>query len=182
MKWHTKKESGFTLMNPTSESKSLGFILMNPTSEHKTAGFTLIELIVAIAILVTLFAISTINISPLPSNTLQSTNQDLLVSDLRSQQTKAMSTDSAYGVHFETASYTLFEGDTYTQGLAENTVIDLDSGINFTNITFPNSILVFSAGTGDVANYTFGLDSVDVVSTVTNKTTTIKINKYGATY
>jgi len=145
-------------------------------------GFTLIELIVSIAILAVLFALTTINISPLPSNTLQTTNLDTLLSDIKSQQAWAMSNDAPYGVHFESASYTLFKGNSYTQGLFENTVINLDSGIVFSDVTFPNSVIVFSPGTGDIAGYTMGVDSFTIVSSVTGKATVVKINKYGATY
>ena len=145
-------------------------------------GFTLIELLVSMGILTILFAITTINISPLPSNTLQATNLDTLLPDIRSQQTLAMASDASYGVHFESGSYTLFKGDSYTQGLFANTIINLDSGIVFSNVTFPNSIIVFSPGTGDIAGYMAGVDSFTIRSSVTNKSTVIKINKYGATY
>lgn len=145
-------------------------------------GFTLIELLVSMGILAILFTITTINISPLPSNTLQATNLDTLLADIRFQQTQAMSNDSGYGVHFESGNYTLFKGDTYTQGQLTNTVINLDSGIVLSNVTFPNSVIVFSPGSGDVTGYTAGLDSFELSSSVTNKFTMVKINKYGATY
>jgi prepilin-type N-terminal cleavage/methylation domain-containing protein len=145
-------------------------------------GYTLIELLVSMGILAILFAITTINISPLPSNTVQTTNLDTLLSDIRSQQTQAMSSDASYGVHFEAGSYTLFLGSTYTQGLSANSVISLDPGITFINVTFPSSVIVFSPGSGDITGYTAGQDSFTINSTVTNKSTVIKINKYGASY
>lgn len=145
-------------------------------------GFTFVELLVSMGILVVLFALTTVNLSPLPSNTLQATNLDTLLTDIRSQQTQAMSNDSGYGVHFEAASYTLFKGNTYTQGLFSNTVINLDSGIVFSNVTFPGSVIVFSPGSGDTAGYLTGQDSFTLASSVTNKSTVIKIDKYGATY
>jgi prepilin-type N-terminal cleavage/methylation domain-containing protein len=145
-------------------------------------GFTLVELLVSMGILAVLFAITTINISPLPSNTLQVTNLDTLLADIKSQQTKSMASDASYGVHFEAASYTLFKGESYTQGLFANTVINLDPGIVFSNVTFPNSVIVFSPGTGDIAGYAAGVDSFTIVSSVTGKSTVVKINTYGATY
>lgn len=147
-----------------------------------TFGFTLIELIISIAILAVLFAITTINISPLPSNTLQSTNLDTLLSDIRSQQTWSMSDDSFYGIYFGTDSYTLFKGNVFTEGISTNTVINLDPGIIFSNVTFPNSTVIFSPGSGDITNYITGQDSFALTSLTTNKSTVIKINKYGATY
>ena len=145
-------------------------------------GYTLIELLVSIGILVILFALTIINLSPLHSNTLQSTDLDTLLADIRSQQTQAMSNDSSYVVHLESGSYTLFKGSTYTQGVSSNTVIGLDSGIVFSNVTFPNSIIIFSAGSGDVVGYTAGADSFTLISNVTNKLSVIRIDKYGATY
>jgi prepilin-type N-terminal cleavage/methylation domain-containing protein len=145
-------------------------------------GFTLVELLVSMGILALIFGLSSVNISQLPSNTVQSTNLDTLKSDIRSQQTLSMSNDSSYGVHFESNSYTLFKGDSYTQGLNANTVISLDSGIVFTNTTFSNSVVVFSPGTGDVSNYLAGSDGFTIKSSGTNQATVVKINKYGATY
>lgn len=145
-------------------------------------GFTLIELAVSMGILAVLFILTTINISPLPSNTFQVANLDTLLSDIRSQQTQSMTSGSAYGVHFESGSYTLFKGASYTQGLPANTVINLDSGIVFSDITFPGSVIVFSPGTGDITGYTEGEDGFTIRSSVTNKSTAVKINKYGATY
>ncbi len=152
------------------------------TNDRHQYGFTLVELLVSIAILAVLFAITTINISPLPSNTLQSANLDTLLSDIRSQQTWSMSDDSSYGIHFGTDSYTLFKGDTYVEGVSTNTVINFDSGIVFSEVTFPNSVIVFSPGSGDITNYITGQDSFILASLATNKSTVIKINKYGATY
>jgi prepilin-type N-terminal cleavage/methylation domain-containing protein len=145
-------------------------------------GYTFIELLVSMGILAILFALTTINLSPLPSNTLQVANLDVLLSDIRSQQTLSMSNDSSYGIHFETGSYTLFKGASYTQGLSANTVINLDSGIVFSNVTFPNNVIVFSPGSGDVAGYSAGHDGFTLGSSVTNKSSAVQINKYGATY
>lgn len=151
-------------------------------NEKFIRAFTLIELLVSIGILIVIFGIVSINISPVPSNTLQNTNLDTLISDIRAQQTLSMTNDSDYGIHFETNSYTLFKGSSYVYGSASNFVVNLDSGIAFSNITFPNSVIVFSPGSGDVAGYVSGSDSFILASTVTNKSTTVKINKYGATY
>jgi len=145
-------------------------------------GYTFIELLVSMGILMVLFALTTVNISPLPSNTLQSTNLDTLLADIRSQQTLSMSNDSPYGVHLESGSYTLFKGGSFVQGLISNTIINLDSGITLSNITFPGGVIIFSAGSGDVVGYTTGQDGFTLGSSVTNKSSVIKINKYGATY
>lgn len=149
---------------------------------NRIGGFTFVEMLVSIGILGIIYALATINISPLPSNTLQSTDLDTLISDIRAQQSLAMSGGSPYGVHFEQGSYTLFKGASYSQGGESNFVINLDPGINFTGITLPSSVLVFSAGSGDVTGYIAGQDMFTLISNSTSKSSVIKINKYGATY
>ena len=154
----------------------------NTFTTFLSEGFTLVELLVSMGILVILFALITINISPFPSNALQVANLDILLSDIKSQQTLSMSNDSSYGVHLESGSYTLYKGSAYLQGAASNFVVNLDPGITFSNVTFPNSAIVFAAGSGDIVNYSAGQDSFTIGSSVTNKSTVIRINKYGATY
>jgi len=145
-------------------------------------GYTFVELLVSMGILVIIFALTTINISPVPSNTLQGTDLDTLLSDIRAQQVLAMSSNSSYGVHLESGSYTLFKGANYVQGAPANFIVSLDSGITLTNISFPNSVIIFSPGSGDVSGYTAGNDKFTLMSTVTNKSSIEQINKYGATY
>jgi len=154
-------------------------------------GFTVVELLVSIGILTVLFALTTINLTRLPSSASQSSIYDRLASDLRGQQTKAMvGYDSAappvggvsYGVHFETTSYTLFNGSDYSSGDPSNFVVNLDPNLTFTEIKFPNSRVVFDAGSGNIAGYTVGSDSVSITDSLTGEVKTLRLNKYGATY
>lgn len=145
-------------------------------------GFTLVELMVSMAILGVLFAISSIVLSTVLPSTSQSTTNDILVSDIKAQQTQAMSNDSSYGIHFETTSYTLFKGSIFNPGDSSNFVVDLDPTVKFSNSLWPGSVIVFLPGSGDIAGYTKGSDSIDISNTQTNKITTIKLNIYGATY
>ena len=141
-----------------------------------TSGFTLIELMVSMGILLILFALTTINLTRLPSSASQSSSYDRLVSDLRGQQTKAMVGYGAetYGVHFESASYTLF---TRTYG-TDNYTINLDPNITFTGVTFPNSQVVFASGSGDVIGAT---GSASISNSVTGEVKTLRLNRYGTT-
>ena len=152
-------------------------------------GFTIIELMVSIGILTILFALTTINLTRLPSSTSQSSSYDRLVSDLRSQQTKAMvgynqatgaTTGSAYGVYFDTSDpsknkYILFTGVNYTGG-TEYYPVDMDPNLTFTGITFPDLQVVFATGSGDTAS-----GSASITNSLTGEVKTLKLNKYGAT-
>jgi len=154
-------------------------------------GFTVVELLVSMGILMVLFALTTINLTRLPSSTSQSSSYIRLTSDLRGQQTEAMvGYDSAtppvggvsYGVHFETASYTLFNGSDYSPDDPSNFVVNLDPYLTFTGINFPNSQVVFDTGSGDIAGYVAGSDSVSITNSLTSEVKTLRLNKYGATY
>lgn len=150
----------------------------------KSNGFTIVELLVSIGILTILFALTTINITRLPSSASQSSSYDRLVADLRSQQTKAMVgyNSAAYGVHFETTSYTIFTGSNYSSGDTNNYKVDLDPNLIFTDVKFPSSQVVFVAGSGDITGYVAGSDSVSIANSLTGDIKILKLNKYGATY
>lgn len=144
-------------------------------SNFSIRGLTLIELMVAIGILTILFTLVTINLTRLPSTTSQAVSYDNLISDLRSQQTLAMTgyNNSAYGISFGTTSYTLFP-NTFT--------VSLDPNLTLTEIKFPGSQVSFMAGTGEITGYTPGGDSVSIANSLTGEVKTIRLNKYGATY
>lgn len=141
----------------------------------------MVELLVSMGVLAVIFAISTIALSGVIPNTSQNTTYDVLISDIKAQQTRAMSTNSSFGVYFGTDSYTLFKGNSFTGG-TDKFVVTLDPTITLTNVTFPDSQLVFSPGSGDVTGYTQGSDSLDITNTQIGKVTPLKINKHGATY
>jgi len=154
-------------------------------------GFTIVELMVSMGILTILFALTTINITRLPSSTSQTSSYDRLVSDLRSQQTKAMvgynsatgaTGGSAYGIYFyfdaaanSYHSYILFTGPNYSSG-TDYYPVDLDPNLTFTGITFPDLQVVFATGSGDTAS-----GSASITNSLTGEVKTLKLNKYGAT-
>lgn len=154
-------------------------------------GFTVIELMVSIGILTILFAFTTINITRLPSNAAQGASYDRIISDIRSQQTKAMTSydpalapvgGKSYGVHFESSTYTIFTGTTYSPSDTSNFIVELDPNVTITNVSFPNSQIVFTPGSGDVSGYVSGSDSISITNSTNGQEKTLKINKYGATY
>jgi prepilin-type N-terminal cleavage/methylation domain-containing protein len=156
--------------------------MANESKRKFQNGFTFPELIVSLAILLVVFIMITINLSPLPSNTIQAATLDGLINDIKVQQTLSMSDANSYGVHLENGSYTLFEGSTYVPGAVGNFTVTMDEGIGIINITLPSGNLVFLPGSGDIENHAIGSDSFTVQSSLTGKETVVRLNKYAATY
>ncbi|QQG41731.1 MAG: type II secretion system protein [Candidatus Woesebacteria bacterium] len=142
--------------------------MANDKLQNTNNGFTVVELMLSIGILAILFALTTINLGRLPSSSAQSATIDVLISDIRAQQTQAMAGNIDFGIHFDSTSYTL---------TPSNFVVDLDPGISFSNVTFLGGDLNFSAGSGETTSGAFS-----IVNDQINQTTVVNINKYGATY
>lgn len=105
-----------------------------------TEGYTLIEITIVIAIVlaVSIFSVP-FTLSQIQEGELSNKSADI-VSAIFSQQQKAYNrvNSKAYGLHFQSDSYTIFIGDDYAT--AEYTeVIDLPDGMNFSSIMFTNS-------------------------------------------
>jgi len=159
----------------------------------KNGGFTITELMIVIGIILILFGLSWINFTSLPSRATLQTDSVALINDLKSQQMLAMTGDtgvgetevSNYGVHFETTTYTLFKGNTYTLGAFGNFLVELgNANLSFTD-NLPvsaNHSIVFMKGSGEIKGYDEEHDSVMITDSLTGATRVIKLNKYGATY
>ncbi len=100
---------------------------------------------------------------------------------MKEQQIKAMVGDtegtasvSAYGVHFDTATYTLFR-NTYGTG---NFVISLPSTIHISS-TFPSPQIIFATGSGELTNYVSNSATITFSDTADNSQKVITLNKYG---
>ena len=153
-------------------------------SFHKK-GFTIVEMTVVLGMIAVLISYSVINLTSVQHTVYVASTIDTLVSDLKQQQLKAMVGDTEgrgvndyYGVNFETSQYDLFHGSSYTPSLS-NPVIPLTTSIQFTNVTFPQSRIVFNKGDGSIVGFTAGSNTVTVRNTVTNEQKTITINRYG---
>ena len=150
-------------------------------------GFTFPELIVVIGIITTIFAFSVANLSNTQQRTYLSSNITTIISDIKQQQLKAMNGDtdgsgtiSDYGIYFETNKYTIFRGTTYSASDVRNYTISLESNIQFKDVTFPSSQLVFQKGSGEVNGYTTNTDTFTLWNTITQEEKIITINRYGA--
>ncbi len=147
-------------------------------------GFTLIELVVVMGILLMLFGFASFSLVNVQRKTSVSSTADNLVSDMATQQTKAMlgagsSGGDSYGIYFQSDKYTLFKGTTYSASDPNNFTVSLDLGITFSNITFPASLLIFSSATGEINGFSAGQNTVTLHDTQGTKTETITVNRYG---
>jgi len=158
------------------------------TRKIRSGGFTLTEFVVVISALAILFGLINVSLIGFYRKPVQRGANDVLTADIRSQQLKAMTGDSNggvnsdYGIHFSQNSYTLFKGSTYSSNDPSNFVINLSDEMSFTSVTFPSSNVIFQKGNGEAINWVTGSDGVSITDSQTSKVTTIKINRYGATY
>lgn len=159
---------------------------MIPSPNNFRFGFSLLELLVVFGILITLFAIGTINFLGTQRNISLTASIDPLITDLRGQQLKSMVGDAdgqavpiSHGVHFENSSYTLFRGSSYSPGSLGNFVVNLNSAQQFSAVTLLNSVAVFNQITGELANFSPGSDSITIRDTTDGQTRTITLNRYG---
>ncbi|MCA9371796.1 prepilin-type N-terminal cleavage/methylation domain-containing protein [Candidatus Woesebacteria bacterium] len=148
-------------------------------------GFTLIELAVALAIMAILAVTISTNLVGYQTKSQIDAIVLQLNSDIKQQQIKAMtgiteaaSSPGAFGVYFEPQQYTLFEGSTYNTNDPNNFIVPLESGFTLSNVQFADNSLVFSPGSGEIANYVSGQDSIQI-SGGAGDIATISLNEFG---
>lgn len=140
------------------------------------AGFTLPELLITMGIIAILFGFVSINLIRLQRHSSLVSTTDTLVSDLYSQQNKAMvgdtegrATADEYGVHFETNKYSFFHGLSYSSSDFD---VELDPSLQFLSTTD----IIFSKGGGEVSGAPI---TVILQDTTNGETKTITINEDG---
>lgn len=142
---------------------------------------TISELIIVMAISLTLFAIGTIAlIRPQQKANIDST-VNTLISDIKLQQTKAMTSDSAsnQGIHFESDRYTLFEGNTYNPADTSNFTVNLEGSVVINDINLIDQNLIFTKGSGETS-LASPVNIFDITQSQSSENVNITINKYGA--
>ncbi len=152
----------------------------------RRSGFSIPELSIVMAIMISLYLLGTSNLfSPQRTNELRTT-EDTLISDMTSQQARAMTgdtastgTNSSYGVYFQQDRYTLFKGVSYSAGDANNFTVTLGPNVRFSSINFPNDTLVYAQSSGEAAGYVSGQDTVVLEDAGEGVTRTIHVNNYG---
>lgn len=148
----------------------------------RQAGFTFIELLLVVGIIGILLGLATINLVTAQHNATVSAAVDQLVSDLKSQQTKAMTgaqdatgSQNSYGVHITTNNYILFQGISDVNASGDFSVSQ--PGISFST-NLPNSSIVFGEHSGE-ADFGTGYYTITITNTNGTESKTLTINKYG---
>lgn len=142
-------------------------------------GFTLIELLLVMSIMAILIGFITMNLVGSLQNASLTTTEEILITDLKQQQLKSMvgdtegrSTSDSYGIHFEENSYVLFHGAVYSSGEASNSIINLDSNLQFNN---PNFDIIFSKLSGTIS----GSLTFELQDNTNSRLKRIHLNRHG---
>lgn len=153
------------------------------------SGFTLMEVAVVMSLLTLLFGFVWVNLLGSKDSASQNTSVDILLSDLRGQQLKAMLGDTegrighdAYGIRFGTTNYTLFHGSTYVPADPTNFTVALGDNERFQSIAFSGSTLVFASVSGEISGFVPGADSIVLENSSANTQKTFRLNKVGTVY
>ncbi len=149
-------------------------------------GFSILEVILAVAVLAILLAIATMNLVGATHRTYQNTTAETLIADLKTQQIKAMNGDTEgsgitgnYGIYFQPTQYVLFRGSTYSPSNPTNFAVKIPDDVNFTNILFPDSQVIFASGSGEFANFANGKNSVTIINLTGTTQKTVTLNRFG---
>jgi len=161
--------------------------LFSPLGLHSQWGFSMMEFLCIMAIILLLGSFITFNLIRTQQHTSLDTTIDTLIADIKQQQIKAMIADTegrgvtdTYGIYFQATKYTLFHGSIYTANDPANYVVNLDTNLQFVNILFPSTSIIFTKGSGEVAGFVNGTNTIQIKNTISNEVKTMTINKYGA--
>lgn len=152
----------------------------------KKNGFTYMELLIVVAIFLILIGVITVSLAQTRNSVSLSSEIEKLLLDIKTQQMKAIvgstegrTTADSYGFYFEQNKYTLFHGSAYNPTDSTNVPVNLDSGMQFVNISFPSSILLFSKRSGEMTGFAVGSNTITVRSLSDSQDRTITVNRYG---
>lgn len=159
---------------------------MRYASTYFQKGFTVPELVVVIGILSIIFATSVLSLTNIQQKAYLGTNIPTVLSDVKQQQLKAMYGDTQgttiqtdYGIYLETNRYVLFRGSTYSPSDPGNYSINLEANVEFVNVTFPQSQIVFTKGSGEVSGFTANTNTFTMRNSASGEQRVITINRYG---
>lgn len=146
---------------------------------QQRSAFTLIEVLVTVLIFALALGFSLLytQLGYLRADLM--TQASILEAHLREAQSNSASGkgDGSFGVHFDVASYTLFEGTTYVPSASSNFEVLLPEILTIENLTLQGSgaEVIFDAPLGTTDEFgTFELES-----SRTNQILTFTINAFG---
>lgn len=131
-------------------------------------GFTLLELILVMGIVSLLFVLGSLSYFSSYKSTNIETAKSVLLADLRTQQSLAMSGGESSGIKIDSDHYILLPG---------NIVIMAKDGITFNSSFSGSGEIIFARGSGIISNFTSGQDTITLTSLGT--TQVIRLNQYG---
>lgn len=141
------------------------------------AGYTLVELLMAMTIIGILFGLTTISLVNVQRSTSVAASKEMLIADLKSQQTKAMNGTEGgggFGVHFDSNNtYTLFQGTIFNPASTTNSPVSVDD-----NISFSGNDIVFSSVNGEIQGFSTP-PTITVANTAGPEQRIIRLNRYG---
>lgn len=152
---------------------------------HNPKGFTIIEVAIVVGALSILFALVSVNLLSVRGKTDLNTTYNTVVSDLRTQQIRAMvgevdaQSSQNYGVFFEGSSYILFAGDSFDSNNPTNIEVELPENLEFVANALPNSEAVFVKGSGELSTYSSPQNSFKLKSTLNGEERTFFLNRLG---
>lgn len=149
-------------------------------------GFTLIEILLVMGIMAALAGITGLSLSGLYSKADLNSTQDVLTSQLKSQQLKAMAgytsgagQPTAQGIYFEAGQYTLFSGDSFNPDDPQNIALPAGQNISLSTSNLTDGVLVFLPGGGEVASWQPGA-AITISDTNTGEQRSLQLNLMGA--
>ncbi len=152
---------------------------------NNKSGFTLIELLTVIGIIIIITTVFSVSFVRSQNQSLAAHLLYTLVTDIKSQQTKAMSgsTDidrnrQPFGLHIGTYAYTLFIGSKFKESDPTNQKIDINSEF-ILETRFPEKDIVFQPLSGELDKYNANLNTITIHEVRSNTDTVISLNQYG---
>lgn len=133
-------------------------------------GFTLVELLVTIGIFAILATLTSINFFSTYAQSNLGSAEDVLIADLKTAQSNAMSGQSNSNWYIEKVNSTQY------RIMPENFLTTLPSDISLST-TLPSDKLEFARISGEVVGYASGQNSL--ILTSSNGSKTISVNQYG---
>ena len=130
---------------------------MSIFSSPNSKGFTLVEIIIAIAIIVTLASIVALNLGTFRETQGISNATDEIIALVNQARARTLAADGGtnYGVHFGVQDAVLFAGSSYTPGTTGNITVTLDPSVELDAVSLAGGgqDVIFDMLTGETEEY-----------------------------